>query len=248
MRIDVVPCLRDNYAYLLVCERTKEFAVVDASEDDAVLRVALPKISHEGLKPVAILSTHHHLDHVGGNEELAPLWSVPVYGGEKDKGRIPALTNPLTGGDTFTIGEIRVRVMHVPGHTLGAIAYVCEDDHGPPCVFTGDTMFVAGSGRLFEGTPEMMYDSLTRLCALPPETRVYCGHEYTLTNLRFAKTIDPKNEAIDARIVWAEALREKGEPTMPSTIADERATNPFVRSDDASELARVRTKKDSFNG
>ncbi len=246
MRVEVIRCLEDNFAYLLVCEGTSTFAVVDASESEKVLAVALP-LSSRGAKPVAILSTHHHWDHVGGNEELAALWKVPVFGSTYDAKRVPALTDTIDDGGTTRVGDIRVRALFVPGHTLGALAYVCEDDSGaPPCVFTGDTLFVAGAGRLFEGTAEQMHASLRAICALPAATRVYCGHEYTQTNLRFAKTREPESAAIDARISWAAALRDKGQPTVPSTVGDELATNPFVRAPDGDALARVRGAKDAF--
>ena len=166
-RVLSVPCLKDNYAYLVVCEATGESAIVDASEADPVARA----VEKEKLGPRALWSTHHHHDHVGGNEEIVKRLGIrEVFGHASDKGRIPEQTRFLETGDAFTLGKLSVRAIHIPGHTTGAVAYFIEG--ASPCVFTGDTLFLAGCGRLFEGTPAMMHASLARLCELPPETRV----------------------------------------------------------------------------
>lgn len=241
MIVRVVPCLSDNYAYLVRCERTGAAAVVDASEAGPVLEAARALDP----APVAIWCTHHHADHVGGNEEVARALGVrDVCGHASDRGRVPGQTRFLDE-ESFSLGEIRVRTLHVPGHTLGAVAYVVEDDGGR-AVFTGDTLFAAGCGRLFEGTPAQMFASLAKLAALPPDTRVYCGHEYTLANLRFARTVEPENASLDAAEGRARAARDRGAPTVPTTIADERATNPFVRARSAEALAARRRAKDAF--
>jgi hydroxyacylglutathione hydrolase len=165
---------------------------------------------------------------------------------------VPAQTRALEEGDRFKLGSLDVAILHVPGHTLGAIAYVVSDlgdgagAPGSRAVFTGDTMFVAGCGRLFEGSPAQMFDSLRKITALPGDTRVYCGHEYTASNVRFAKTVEPDSAALAALEARAVAARERGEPTIPSTIDEERATNPFVRAKDAAELAARRAAKDAF--
>jgi hydroxyacylglutathione hydrolase len=237
MKIAIVACLSDNYSYFLTCDRTGDTAIVDACETVPVLAAARTYTK----PPSAIWSTHHHHDHVGGNEEVArALGITDICGYATDRGRIPGQTRFLEE-EAFAFGAVRVRTLHIPGHTLGAIAYVVEDDSGR-AVFTGDTLFAAGCGRLFEGTPEMMYTSIAKLSALPPDTLVYCGHEYTVNNLRFAKSMEPNNTAIDAAMARAAKIK----PTIPTTIADELATNPFVRAKSATELGERRKAKDIF--
>jgi hydroxyacylglutathione hydrolase len=234
-----VPCLSDNYAYLVSRPGAKEAIVVDPSEAAPVLEA----LEREGLTLVGILNTHHHYDHVGGNEGLRErLGPLPVYAHASDEGRVPAQTKRVEEGQGFEIAGLSFDVLHVPGHTLGAVAYVVDG-----AVFTGDTLFVAGCGRLFEGTPEQMHTSLSgKLGKLPGATAVYCGHEYTLANLRFALTVEPDNTAMRDKLALAASARERGEPTVPSTIADELATNPFMRCADAGVLGAVRRAKDSF--
>jgi hydroxyacylglutathione hydrolase len=251
MRVIPVPCLSDNYAYLVTADDSDEALVIDPSEAEPVIAA----IEREGLRLVAIVNTHHHHDHVGGNEGLrARFGPLPVYAHASDEGRVPAQTERVEEGRRFRVAGLELDPLHVPGHTTGAVAYHVEDG-----VFTGDTLFVAGCGRLFEGTPAMMHDSLSgKLAHLPPETRVYCGHEYTVANLRFAAHAEPGNRAVEAKLERARAVRERGEPTVPSTIGEELATNPFLRVAEpalaahfpgASEVevfAAVRKAKDSF--
>jgi hydroxyacylglutathione hydrolase len=259
MRVHPVPCLRDNYSYLVVCEKTGESAIVDASEAGPVIAA----VRAQGLKPRDIWSTHHHMDHVGGNEEVARTLGVrDIYGhvSDQEKARIPGQTKAYDTGGEFRLGELTVRTFHIPGHTLGAIAYVASDGQ-TSAAFTGDTLFCAGCGRLFEGTPAQMHASLKRLAALGPDVQVFCGHEYTENNLRFAKHVEPSNAAIDRAIQRARNLRAEGRPTVPTTMADELQTNPFVRTDskeirktlaispdadDATALGAIRKAKDSF--
>lgn len=261
MRVEMVPCLSDNYAYLLVDERAKQVCVVDASEPAPVLAA----IARVGLPLAAILSTHHHGDHVGGNEDvLAQHPKARVFGHRSDEKRIPMITDLLDDGQSFTLGSLHVVARHVPGHTLGAVTYVVRDenDASQSYAFTGDTLFLAGCGRLFEGTPEMMHRSLNHVLAqLPPETRVACGHEYTASNLKFARHVEPENAHIAQRAAEVEAMRAKGEPTVPGTIAEELRSNPFLRvevpavrahvglgenADPVEVLARLREEKNSF--
>ncbi len=232
MEVTVVPCLKDNYAYLLRAPGAERAVVVDASEAEPVL-AALEKL---GVPLGAILSTHHHPDHVLGNEGLVTRYpGIPVFGSAHDQGRIPAQTRAVSDGEEITVEGLTFRCLLVPGHTLGAVAY-----YGHGAVFTGDTLFAGGCGRLFEGTPAMMYESLNvKLGALPPETQVYCGHEYTGSNLRFAHHIEPSNAAVRSKAARVAMLRTKDEPTVPSTLADERATNPFMRCDSAEIIANV---------
>lgn len=277
MRIVPIPCLSDNYAYLLVCRETKEAAIVDVSEAGPVLSAieqgagtqdsrrdldVLAASTREDVRIVAILSTHHHYDHVGGNEEVRSKLGIDrVYGHTSDRGRIPGQTQYLQEGDTFEIGRLKVRALHIPGHTLGAVAYVVTHEPDDPVVFTGDTLFVGGCGRLFEGDPPMMHASLSKLAALDPRTRVFCGHEYTESNLRFAAHVEPSNPAIARARERAAQLRKEGRPTVPSTIGDELSYNPFLRTQSpeiratlgipqdaspADALGAIRKAKDSF--
>jgi hydroxyacylglutathione hydrolase len=276
MRVVPISCLSDNYAYLLVCRETKEAALIDVSESGPVMsaieqgagtqdsRRELVRESREDVRIVAILSTHHHHDHVGGNEEVrAKLGIDRVYGHASDRGRIPGQTQYLQENDTFEIGTLEVRVLHIPGHTLGAVAYVVTHAHEDPAVFTGDTLFLAGCGRLFEGDPPMMHASLSKLAALDPRTRVYCGHEYTEANLRFAAHVEPSNAAIEAARTRVAQLRAEGRPSVPATIGDELSYNPFLRvtspeirtrlgidasADGATALGAIRHAKDGFKG
>jgi hydroxyacylglutathione hydrolase len=214
-----IRAFRDNYIWCI--RRDHLAAVVDPGDASPVLQY----LQSEALELTAILATHHHNDHVGGNERLLSQYSVPVFG--PDGENIPGITQKLREGDQIVVPGIglSLTVLDIPGHTRGHIAYV-----GDGLVFCGDTLFSCGCGRLFEGTPEQMHRSLGKLSSLPGETRVYCGHEYTLSNLRFAEAAEPGNPAIALRRASAEAALERGEPSLPSTIEMERAANPFLRT------------------
>jgi hydroxyacylglutathione hydrolase len=218
-----VPAFRDNYIWVLRDDRRA--AVVDPGDAAPVLAY----LDAERLDLAAILVTHHHADHVGGVAALAQRSGAPVLGPAFET--IPARTRALDDGDTVELAELdaHLAVIHVPGHTLGHIAYAGEVG-GERVAFCGDTLFAGGCGRLFEGTPAQMHASLARLAALPAETAVYCAHEYTLANLQFAQEVEPGNAALAARAARDLARRKRGEPTVPSTIGDERATNPFLRA------------------
>jgi len=227
MKVVPVPCLKDNFAYLVI-DHDGLCAVVDPGEA-APVEAALAR---EHARLAAVWATHHHPDHVGGIPALlANRTGIEVVVGAKDAARTPGATRALGDGDEVALGTLRARCIHNPGHTLGAISYLVED-----CVFTGDTLFGGGCGRVFEGDPAMMHASLMRLAALPPATRVYFGHEYTASNLRFATAVEPDNARITER------ARSLAVPSTPSTIADERATNPFLRSAEASVATAVASR------
>src|SRR5271163_2633814 len=225
MPIVIVPQLSDNYAYLVIDDSSKECAVVDCAEADAVIAAAK---SH-GAKVVAVLTTHWHGDHSGGNSDLASkVAGVKVYGASAEGGKIPALTNPVADGDQVRIGALEGRVIGIPAHTNGHVAYYFPT---LGAVFTGDTMFVGGCGRVFEGKAATMVSSLKKLASLPDSTQVYCGHEYTEKNLRFALTLEPGNATLQAKHAWAVKERAAGHFTVPSTIGEEKQINPFLRTD-----------------
>jgi len=240
MRILVVPCLTDNFAYLVVDDASGVAAVVDPGEA-APVEAALARV---GVSLVAIWATHHHRDHVGGAPALLEAHPGLAFVAHRvDAERIPGITRGLDDGDEVTVGAVRAKVIHNPGHTLGAISYsIADSEAGTGALFTGDTLFGAGCGRVFEGTPAMMHASLTRLAALPADTRVYFGHEYTVANLRFAAAVEPKTHAISDRIAAIESLRGRGLPSVPSTIGDERSTNPFLRTTEPAVIAAARDR------
>jgi len=250
LRIERIPTLRDNYTYLLVCEQSGEAAVVDAPELEPVAR----RVAASGAAVMKILSTHHHPDHAAANPELAKRYGAPVFGHRSDKDRLAGFTHGLEEGDTIEVGRETARILFIPAHTRGHIAYVFD---GAKAVFCGDTLFAAGCGRLFEGTPEMMYRALVeKLGQLPGDTRVFCGHEYTAGNLRFAAHVEPENAAVKAAVARVTKIRANAAPNwhdatpaemvVPTTIADEHATNPFLRSASIEELGRRRVAKDKF--
>lgn len=235
MQVIAIPCLKDNYAYLLVDSQSRA-VVVDPSEPEPVEAA----LARAGAQLAAIWLTHHHWDHVGGVEALcAARDPLPVLGSAHDleQARIPRQTRGLHEDDALEFDGQPVQVLEIPGHTLGAIAYVVSD-----CLFSGDTLFIAGCGRVFEGTLPMMQVSLAKLRALPGRTRLYCGHEYTASNLRFAQAIEPAADAIKERLEWATATRARGEATVPALLSDELRTNPFLRWDAPSVIAAARAR------
>ena len=237
MEIVPIPLLSDNYGYLLIDPTTKRAAIVDCSEAGPVLA----EVERRGLMLEAVLSTHHHFDHVGGNDEVArAIPGIRVLGSEADRARVPAITEGLADGEEFEVIGVRGRAILIPAHTSGHLAYFFPTEG--PSVFSGDTLFAAGCGRLFEGSPAQMMESLGKLSALPDSTRVWCGHEYTEKNLAFAHELEPTNADIAAKWDRVRNERRQGRPTVPSTIGEEKRTNPFLRSESAELRRSVQAK------
>lgn len=254
LQIITVPCLSDNYAFLAHDATTGQTALVDIPEAAPILAA----LENQGWTLTHVLITHHHADHVQGLDEvLAAYPDVTVVGAKADAGRLPKLDVAVAEGDTVTIGGSTGTVIDVSGHTVGHIAYHFPDSNA---VFTADSLMALGCGRVFEGTMPMMWGSLAKLAALPDWTIVYSGHEYTEANGRFALTVDPDNKALHVRMDEIRAARAKGEPTVPSELSLEKATNPFLRAalpemgaqlgmegaDPADVFAEIRRRKDSF--
>ncbi|KAL5703380.1 hydroxyacylglutathione hydrolase [Ranunculus cassubicifolius] len=254
LQIELVPCLNDNYAYLLHDVNTGTVGIVDPSEALPVINV----LNKKNRNLTYILNTHHHYDHTGGNSELKERYGAKVIGSDIDKERIPGIDISLKDGDRWMFAGHEVLVIETPGHTRGHISY-----YFPGCgaIFTGDTLFSLSCGKLFEGTPEQMLSSLQKLVSLPDDTNVYCGHEYTLSNSKFALSIEPKNKALQSYAAHVAYLRSKNLPTIPTTLKMEKACNPFLRTssleirkslsistdaNDAEALGTIRRAKDNF--
>lgn len=242
MKIEAIPLLSDNYAWLLIDEASSECAVVDPSESGPIRA----RIEKDGLTLKSILATHHHYDHIDGIPRLLqsfPKADVICSQYDLEKGRVPGAAHGVADGESITLAGASAACLSVPGHTLGAVAYYFSDAHA---VFTGDTLFTAGCGRLFEGTATQMYASLKKLAALPPETQVYCGHEYTEKNLQFSKTVFPGDAEIAARLTHVEAARRNGEATVPAELSLEKKTNPFLLAESESAFTDYRRRRNSF--
>ena len=229
--VEAIPAFSDNYIWCLYNSQSRQAAVVDPG-DAAPVQAALRQ---RELSLAAILITHHHFDHTGGIDVLLSDNPVPVYGPVNDS--IPQITNPLSEHDTLTLFGLVFSVLSIPGHTLDHIALYCDQTTDAPLLFCGDTLFAGGCGRVFEGNPAMMLQSLNKLAALPASTRVYCAHEYTLGNLAFASAVEPANRLLQQRIGRDTQRRQEGKPTVPSTIAIELQTNPFLRCTENSVIA-----------
>lgn len=239
LEIVPVPALSDNYVWLLRDIASGTVAVVDPGEA-APVEAALAR---RGWEPAIILLTHHHGDHVGGVAALKAAHGAAVIGAAADAHRLPALDRAVAPGDTVAVGECLASVIDTPGHTRGHIAYHFAEAQALAC---GDTLFSLGCGRLLEGTPAEMFASLRRLAALPDATQILCGHEYTVSNARFALTVEPDNPALRARAAEADAQRAAGRPTVPVTLGAEKAANPFLRAPDVARFAELRAGKDAF--
>ena len=237
LEIELLPILSDNYCYVLRDPSSGAIAVVDPGTASPVAE----RLDQLGGRLDWILVTHHHADHTGGNLEIKQRFGCRIAGPAAEADKVPGLDQPLSEGDKFDLGDETATIIATPGHTRGHISYHFPGSH---VLFCGDTLFALGCGRLFEGDPPMMWKSLQKLMALDDATRVYCGHEYTASNARFALSVDGGNADLEARAAEIEALRARGEPTIPSTIGLERATNPFVRAADAAAFGELRALKD----
>lgn len=242
-RLEIVriPVLSDNYVWLAHERESGETMVVDPAVAAPVLEAAAAR----GWRISQIWNTHWHHDHTGGNAEIKAATGAVITGPRAEAARIPTLDVQVGEGDRVRLGALEAEVLEVPAHTAGHIAYHLASEG---VIFVGDTLFAMGCGRLFEGDAAQMFANMTRLAALPDETQVYCAHEYTLSNGRYAVVAEPENAAIVARLAAVEVARERGEATVPTTIALERATNPFMRARTAEELAARRAAKDTFRG
>ncbi len=247
------PCLEDNYGYLVHDNDSNFTACIDTPEVEPILRA----LDQTGWKLSHLLNTHHHFDHAGGNLEIKEKTDCVIIGARKDADRIPGIDIQMGDRDTYLFGKHEMSILETPGHTSGHVSYYFADSG---IAFVGDTLFSLGCGRLFEGTAEQMWESLQKLLELPDETQIYCAHEYTQSNARFALTVEPDNEELRTRNQEIKNLRSKGKPTIPTTLGLEKRTNPFLRPDshhlretvglkDASDVevfAEVRTRKDQF--
>ncbi|CAN1123605.1 Probable hydroxyacylglutathione hydrolase 2, chloroplastic [Linum perenne] len=254
LQIELVPCLRDNYAYLLHDADTGTVGVVDPSESVPIIDA----LTKKNRNLTYILNTHHHYDHTGGNEELKARYGAKVIGAGVDRERIPGIDIVLNDGDKWMFGSHEVLVMETPGHTRGHISFYFP---GSAAIFTGDTLFSLSCGKLFEGEPEEMHASLKKITSLPDDTKIFCGHEYTLSNSKFAMSIEPNNESLEAYTAEVAHLRSKSLPTIPTTLKVEKACNPFLRTSsteirrslkipetasDSEALGAIRRAKDNF--
>jgi hydroxyacylglutathione hydrolase len=253
MNIDIIPCLNDNYSYLIHEEQSNTVVIIDPSEFSPCDKI----ISKKYKKLDYILNTHHHHDHVGGNAELKKKYNAQIFGFESDEKRIPNIDKLLKDNQEFKVGKLNFITIFIPGHTIGHVAYYLKKEQ---VVFTGDTLFSMGCGRVFEGTYKQMFNSLKKLKNLPKNTKVYCGHEYTHNNLKFCLKFNPNNDSLKKKKEIIEAKVKDKKPTLPSTIGDEVQMNIFLRCDDpdvkealnlkmASDLeifTKLRDLKDNF--
>ena len=239
MRVEIIPCLRDNYSYLIIDDSNKSACVVDPSEAKPIINY----LKNKDINLRYILNTHHHFDHIGGNEDLRKEFGSIVVGFKKDSERIPGIDIFLEDDQIWEADNFKAKIIHVPGHTTG---HICFNFFQEKLVFTGDTLFSLGCGRIFEGTYEQMYESLTKIKSLPKETKIYCGHEYTLSNSKFCIKNDPDNQNLQKKIKQIKKLISNGLPTIPTTIKEELDCNIFLRAKNLESFSKLRDLKDNF--
>jgi len=239
MKIKIIPCLQDNYSYLIIDEKKGIACVIDPSEADPIIEY----LKNNKIKLKFILNTHHHHDHVGGNQKLKKRYGARVVGFEGDKERIPGIDIFVNDQEIWRHDNFEAKIIHIPGHTLG---HICFYFYKEESIFTGDTLFSLGCGRIFEGTYSQMFNSLMKLKVLPQNTKIFCGHEYTKKNSSFCMTYDEKNENLKAKIKKIKIKLKKNLPTIPSTIKEELECNIFLRSDSVKTFSKLRDLKDNF--
>ncbi|MDA9071945.1 hydroxyacylglutathione hydrolase [Candidatus Pelagibacter sp.] len=239
MEIKIIPCLQDNYSYLIIDKESNIACAIDPSEADPIIEY----LDNNKIELKFILNTHHHYDHVGGNQKLKEKYGANVVGYIGDKKRIPEIDILVNDQETWIYKNFEAKIIHIPGHTLG---HICFYFHKDESVFTGDTLFSLGCGKIFEGTYSQMFDSLTKLKELPKSTKVFCGHEYTKQNSKFCMIHDKNNEDLKAKISDIELKLKGGLPTIPSTIKDELECNIFLRANNVEHFSKLRDLKDNF--
>ena len=239
MKIKIIPCLQDNYSYLIIDEEKNTACVIDPSDADPIIEY----LENNKIKLQFILNTHHHYDHVGGNKKLKEKYGASVVGYVGDKQRIPEIDTLLNDQETWINENFEAKIIYIPGHTLG---HICFYFYKEESVFTGDTLFSLGCGRIFEGTYSQMFNSLMKLKELPQNTKVYCGHEYTKKNSDFCMVHDASNENLKAKIHDIDVKLKDGLPTIPSTMKDELECNIFLRSNNVKSFSKLRDLKDNF--
>jgi hydroxyacylglutathione hydrolase len=239
MKVEIIKCLQDNYSYLIIDELTNEACVIDPSEANPIINYC----EKNNVKPKYILNTHHHFDHVGGNQEIKDKYSSIILGYKGDKDRIPGIDLLLEDQQIWRAGNFETKINHMPGHTSGHISYHFMNEK---IIFTGDTLFSLGCGKIFEGTYDEMYESLSKFKNLPLDTKIYCGHEYTLQNSKFCAEHDPSNQRLINKIIEIKKKIKSGNPTLPSTLKDELECNIFLRASDIKSFSKLRDLKDNF--
>jgi hydroxyacylglutathione hydrolase len=239
MRVEIIPCLQDNYSYLIIDDNNNSACVVDPGEAKPIVDY----LKNKNIKLRYILNTHHHFDHIGGNEYLKKKFGSIVVGFKKDINRIPEIDVLLEDNQIWKAENFEAKIIHIPGHTSG---HICFHFFKEKLVFTGDTLFSLGCGRIFEGTYKEMFESLNKIKSLPEETKVYCGHEYTLSNLKFCIKYNPENQNLKKKAENIKKKNDNGLPTIPSTIKDELECNIFLRANDLESFSKLRDLKDNF--
>ena len=239
MIIETIPCLQDNYSYLIIDKRNNNACVVDPSEAKPVIDL----IERKNINLKYILNTHHHYDHIGGNEELKKKYNSTVVGYKGDAKRIPGINVLVENNQIWKSDNFEAKIIHIPGHTTGHISFHFFNEK---LIFTGDTLFSLGCGKIFEGTYQEMFESLNKIKSLPADTKIYCGHEYTLQNSKFCIKHDPENTNLQNKILEIAKKLEKAQPTIPSTLKDEIECNIFLRAKNVESFSKLRDLKDNF--
>ena len=239
MRVEIIPCLQDNYSYLIIDESNNSACVIDPSEPQPILNF----IENTDLKLKYILNTHHHFDHIGGNKDLKKKFGSAILGFKEDSHRIPEIDILLEDNQIWKAENFVAQIIHIPGHTAG---HICFHFFNQKLAFTGDTLFSLGCGRIFEGTYKEMFNSLNKIKSLPKETKIYCGHEYTLSNSKFCIKYDPENKFLRKKIRIIEENIKKNLPTIPTTIKEELDCNIFLRTNNLQRFSKLRDLKDNF--